>query len=289
MDRVHRGACRRRDDCLRKSDLDAQELAEGSEIRLHLLGYILKDALVTSPTRIKLAEAIGRVTSNMLRFALSVFVTLQCLTGYLCHADTSEVREALQTNQVVAWAGLDYSRMLFTGTSTQIRVPELLFQNMPEKWNDLFLDERVEGMAERLDKLIKLETHAVAAGNAAIARDQVRFERSTSKTLAEPHISAEAIQQMVMDYSLQATNGIGLVFIVDRLVAVSVPKKQRGKITVPEHTIGAAAIWVVWFDVASRKVVSSRRETRNVMTGGSFRNYWFGPIKEVDEDIGDYR
>ena len=51
----------------------------------------------------------------------------------------------------------------------------------------------------------------------------------------------------------------------------------------------AEAVYVVFFDIATRKVISSKREVRYVNTGNGFRNLWFGPIKDTDSDLSKYR
>jgi hypothetical protein len=77
-------------------------------------------------------------------------------------------------------------------------------------------------------------------------------------------LTEDNIASAVRSYSLKADKGLGLVFIMDRLVKA----QQTG------------CLYVVFFDIASRKVVSSERVCADA-GGAGFRNYWFKPIKNV--------
>jgi hypothetical protein len=94
----------------------------------------------------------------------------------------------------------------------------------------------------------------------------------------------------VQDYTLAATNGLGLVFIVERLVSrtVSEPFGSHHAERRTRHS-HAGEVWVVFFDVATRRVVSAKKEIHSVASGSNFRNFWFGPIKDADETLGRYR
>ena len=63
---------------------------------------------------------------------------------------------------------------------------------------------------------------------------------------------------------LEAKQGIGLIFVMDRLV-----KNQA-----------VGCMYVVFFDIASRKIVRSERVCGRA-GGAGFRNFWFRPIKET--------
>ena len=67
-------------------------------------------------------------------------------------AEDATIKQLLQSSNAVVWAGLDYSMVRMIGNSDTIKVPDLIFQNMPEKWNDLFIDERLEGVATSLGR-----------------------------------------------------------------------------------------------------------------------------------------
>ena len=75
---------------------------------------------------------------------------------------------------------------------------------------------------------------------------------------------------LVKAYDVRYKEGLGLVFIMDRLV-----KAQQ-----------TACLYVVFFDIASRKIMYSERRCEKA-GGGGFRNYWFGPIKHVVKELPD--
>ena len=70
--------------------------------------------------------------------------------------------------------------------------------------------------------------------------------------------------KVVKSYKLKHEKGIGLVFVVDRLVKL----QETG------------CIYVVFFDVSSRKVLKCERVSEKAF-GFGFRNYWFRPVKEA--------
>jgi len=42
---------------------------------------------------------------------------------------------------------------------------------------------------------------------------------------------------------------------------------------------------IVFFNISTREIISIKREVKTVGTGGSFRNFWFGPIKNIDSSL----
>jgi hypothetical protein len=50
----------------------------------------------------------------------------------------------------------------------------------------------------------------------------------------------------------------------------------------------AKAVYVVYFDVASREVLFTQRKVSNA-TGFGFRNYWFRVIKDAEGTLSKYR
>jgi len=80
--------------------------------------------------------------------------------------------------------------------------------------------------------------------------------------------TAPAPKKWTPPYKLTKDKGLGLVFIMDRLVKA----QQTG------------CLYVVFFDIASRKVVRSERVCADA-GGIGFRNYWFKPIKVAVEKL----
>ena len=192
----------------------------------------------------------------------------------------------------VLWVGIDYSLMRMIGTTNAIRVPDLLFQNMPARWNDLFLDERIEGVAKSLDKRVDIDIAGVTERNKQLNAGQLDLNNKTKDVIKESHLSPKLVADAVQSIRLTREKGVGLMFLVDRIVIerklVTMPANSHKDAPV-NYNWNACAVYVVFFDVATREVLSSKREVRNVGTGGSFRNFWFGPIKDVDSELSQYR
>lgn len=224
--------------------------------------------------------------TNLILAALLIFLVQQCF------ANEKQLSVAMRGTDRIVWAGIDYSLVKFMGTATAVRVPDLLFQDMPAKWNELFLDERLEGVAVSLGKQIDIDIATITERNKGLSRTQVELYSQTRESIRETHITIQAIREVVASLKLKANSGLGLVFIVDRLVAEKglqpMALRMQGN-TPPSYLARAGAVYVVFFDIASRGVLSSKREVRSIATGGSFRNLWFGPIKDVDSDLKGYK
>jgi hypothetical protein len=135
-------------------------------------------------------------------------------------AEDLTIRQLLKSSDSVIWAGLDYSMVRVIGDSQNIKVPDLIFQNMPEKWNDVFLDERIEGVAASLGKSVFIDIDGVTERNKTLNTNQVILSPTTVHVAAinESHITKQDIAAAVQSYKMEHKSGIGLVFIVDRMV-----------------------------------------------------------------------
>jgi hypothetical protein len=222
----------------------------------------------------------------MKRIMTSVGILL--LVGLNAFADESQVRHALNSSTTVVWAGLDYSMMRVVGNTNDIPVPDLFLQDMPDKWNDLFLDERIEGVANLLKKHISLDISGITERNRAMDLAQIFINTDDTDSIEKSNITAKNISDTVQSYKMQHTNGIGLVFIIDRFVHQKTPIRvtyNSPKTYVPSY---AGSVYVVFFDIATREILSAKREIKYVNTGGSFRFFWFGPIKDADSTLARY-
>jgi hypothetical protein len=85
----------------------------------------------------------------------SNFISVTCLATSLfqvCGADKQKQHPSLDADTVV-WVGLDYSMVRMIG-GNDFRVPDVIFPAMLEKWNTLFLDERIELVARAMGKQV---------------------------------------------------------------------------------------------------------------------------------------
>ncbi len=171
----------------------------------------------------------------------------------------------LLKSDTVIWAGLDYSMVRMYGTM-DFKEPEKIFPEMFDNWNGLFLTELVFHESARLQKAVgktvKPEIEGMAARNKLAKTDQVI--RQDGKFSEETHIKDSDIAEAVRSYKLTSTGGLGLVFIVDRLVKV----EQKG------------AVYLVFFDVATRDVLAQQRVIVKA-AGFGFRNFWFRVPKDA--------
>ena len=118
-------------------------------------------------------------------------------------------------SDTVVWAGLDYSMVRMIGTN-DFQVPDMIFPGMLDKWNALFIDERIAKVAKALGKRVLLDMKGVARRNKATTTAQIISTSGTKHSIEESHVTPQDIATTVRSYELEKTNGLGLVFIVDR-------------------------------------------------------------------------
>jgi hypothetical protein len=169
--------------------------------------------------------------------------------------------DAASSPDTLVWCGLDYSMVKMIGTK-DFRKPDDIFPGFLEKWNSLFMTEMFPKV-KHLARSVETDTKAVEPGNAkANAGCIIREDGSRDEMVNASHITGQDIAAVVKGYELKSSKGLGLVFIMDRLVRA----QQKG------------CLYVVFFDISSRKVVYSERLCEKA-NGAGFRNYWFNPIK----------
>jgi hypothetical protein len=208
-------------------------------------------------------------------------------------AQDATVKEALNKTDSLVWVGLDYSMVRVIGNADTIRVPDLLFQDMPAKWNDLFLDERLELLANNLNKTIYIDIGGVTERNKTITTNQIFLTSDFKNAVEESDITQQDISTEVKGLKLKYSSGLGLTFIVDRFVSKEAHNAAHvANVNIPRTPINLTskveAVYVVFFDIASRQVLSAKREVRSINAGASYCNFWFGPIKDIDLSLYKY-
>ena len=183
-------------------------------------------------------------------------------------ASTSVVRAAeAGTANPLVWCGLDYSKVKMIGTM-DFRQPAQIFPGMLATWNGLFITEMLPQL-EKMTASVRTDMEAVRQKNDKTTASQIVYkDGSTDEMVTQSHITESDIAGMVKSYKLENKSGLGLVFVMDRLV-----KAQEME-----------CLYVVFFDVASRKVVHSERVTAKA-GGFGFRNYWFRPVKDAVKEL----
>jgi hypothetical protein len=187
--------------------------------------------------------------------------------GLTAFAADAPQKNPLLASDKVAWAGLDYSMVRMIGPN-DFRNPEEIFPRMPESWNNLFVRERIRKLSKELGKQVLVDTGGMAERNALATAKQIIPTGGPEDVTEKSHITPNDIAAAVKSYKLENKSGLGLVFIVDRLVKPAAD----------------GAVYVVYFDIASREVISSERKI-GWAGGVGFRNYWFGVIKNVEAKL----
>lgn len=178
----------------------------------------------------------------------------------LAGARTTRAADEAVPNALV-WCGLDYSLVKMIGTD-DFRQPDQIFPGYLTQWNALFMKEMIP-LLEKMTTPVQSDLDAVTARNEKTSTSQIQRADGTSDEMVKPtHITADQIASIVKGYKLKHESGTGLVFIMDRLVKA----QQMG------------CLYVVYFDIATRKVLLSERIV-TAAGGAGFRNYWFKPIK----------
>jgi hypothetical protein len=210
------------------------------------------------------------------------------LVGVFCGlVGAGESKNPLMAADTLVWVGLDYSMLHIIGNTNDIKVPDLIFQDMPRKWNDLFLDERIEGVASSLNKRMLIDIGGISERNATLSNNRNIFEPDTVDALEKTYITQKEIAAAISSYKMENTNGLGLVFIVDSMfyhhsLGRDIPHSD---ISVSRMIGCAMGVNIVFFNISTREIISIKREVKTVGTGGSFRNFWFGPIKDIDSSL----
>ncbi len=173
-------------------------------------------------------------------------------------------RAATLADETVVWAGLDYSMTRFVDADA-FRDPAAIFPGLLDKWNSLYLKERLEPLGKILKKKVEVDIGGVMARNAKATKKQiVEFYREEDH-IRKTHITEDDLKKLVKSLKMEVKEGLGLVFVMDRLV-----KNQKN-----------AAMYVVFFDIKTREIVAQKRDYKG--SGGfGIRNYWFSPIKRVE-------
>ena len=167
----------------------------------------------------------------------------------------------------IIWCGVDYSQVRLIGFAEEFKNPEAIEF---DSWNKLFVEERIVPIERITLKNVVVDNDGMAAANKNPAGGQIVQAPGAEDTIAASHLTSEKIAAMVKAYDLKNKSGMGVVFIVDRLVKTG--KKGQG------------AEYVVAFDLATRAVISSQRVVGRA-DGRGPRNYWFRVVKNGEKAL----
>ena len=164
--------------------------------------------------------------------------------------------------------------------------------SMPDQWNQLFLRERIEKVSTLLGTQVFVDIGGVAERNQNALTKNVHLKYLVDEDeINLTNLSLADIQSEVGTYRMESTNGVALVFIVEKLVRNY--ERPRGshaaEAALADKSNGASAIYVVFFDIATRHVLTCERIVHHVTEALNFRNFWFGPVKETESGLAKYR
>jgi hypothetical protein len=177
-------------------------------------------------------------------------------------------KDIFSQNEVV-WYGLDFSKSKFIGSfenlkgTVPISAEELIMSYIPA-WNNLIVSEPLNFDIENTfwKKSVYYDLKSVESINSKIPRENLI-------TLNSHVISKTELPEMVALYKKgDKKEGLGLSFIIE---SFDKPRLE-------------ASLWVVFFDIESKKVLLSKHCTGEPF-GFGLRNYWAGSIKHIMNDI----
>jgi len=84
-------------------------------------------------------------------------------------------------------------------------------------------------------------------------------------------LKEEDINALVKGFDFEGKKGLGILFVMEAM-------SKTGK---------AAAIWVTFIDMTTKKMLFTERMEEKVGMGFGFKNYWVIPVKRLLDDIKD--
>jgi len=192
-------------------------------------------------------------------------VILTCIYIFTTFINVNAQKNEIAKASEIVWYGLDFSNSKFVGKFDHgfgiapVTGSDLKFNWIP-KWNNLVVTEQQNyEIAKALKKpYVYYDIKAVNTIN-----DKINPE--TLLDYNENNISDATITEMIKKYKAgDKKEGLGLVFIVSSF----------------NKTVQMAKIHVVFFDIATKKIVSNETYIGKA-AGAGMLNYWAGAIKHV--------
>lgn len=172
--------------------------------------------------------------------------------------------QSFDTNNLT-WFGIDYTQCYFLTPMDFPNVSDLKLKL--RAWNDLVLYEREKYIDKALPgKNVKFATETVNKRNETVnVRDHI-----TDDGFKSSHLDPAKVQEIISSYDIPpGLSGTGLVLIAE---SYSKPNEQ-------------GAYYVTFFDIASKKVLSTERMLGKA-GGFGLRNYWAKTYYNVLKQVG---
>ncbi|RLD39176.1 MAG: hypothetical protein DRI89_13730 [Bacteroidetes bacterium] len=177
----------------------------------------------------------------------------------------SQTADDIYNAETISWYGLDYTHAYFIST-VDFPDPYALKSRFSD-WNDLIINESDKYNLNRFFNTdVTMHIEMIEMRN-----EKIRLkDRITDDDFLSSHLEYVNIQEIVNTYNLEGEDsGFGLVFIVESLSKPNIK----------------GAYWVTFFDIKSKKVISSERYLGKP-GGFGLRNYWARSFYNVMMEAG---
>ncbi|UII22943.1 hypothetical protein [Fulvivirga ligni] len=190
-------------------------------------------------------------------------LSLLLMVSALANAQTDN--KLLYGSEKVVWCGLDYSKVKCIGAEG-FTDPDNIVDTYFNGWNKLVQSEATRYDVKKLygfegkvtDLSVVEKRNEMPKADDLVIDDSYSFEDGT-------------VEEIISTYKLEkADSGLGLVYIFESL----------------NKTEQAAHVYVVFFDIASKKILWSNKYEAKA-GGFGFRNYWARTVLEAMEESGD--
>jgi len=168
------------------------------------------------------------------------------------------------------WFGLDFTKATFVGQFDQGMgaAPgnglDMKNKFIPQ-WNNL-----IAGEQKKYDLKGTFRKDNIIYDMNSVNELNQKIDVDNCMSFNVGKIERSAIDDMVKKYTSSQKEGLGLVFIVENF--------NKGT--------QMSSVYVVFFDIATRKVLLAERMEGKAM-GVGIRNYWAGSIKNILDQIND--
>lgn len=183
-------------------------------------------------------------------------------------AKAQDAKSALSATEIV-WFGLDFTKAKFVGAFDQgAGIAPATGSDMKSKWipgwNGLIVNE-----PQHFDLRKAFRKDNVIYDLKSINELNTKIDVDGCMVYNEGNIEKSAIDAMVKNYkAVEKKEGIGVSMVIENF----------------NKTTQMASLYVVFFDIATKKVLVCEKMTGKAM-GVGMRNYWAGAIKAILKQI----
>ncbi|MGD2034153.1 MAG: hypothetical protein PVF73_03795 [Bacteroidales bacterium] len=170
-------------------------------------------------------------------------------------------KDELNDSESILWLGLDFTKARFEG-KYDFESPDALTGKYLTAWNKLMLQEPDKFNVGKYFDFVTVDTDFDIAmeHNEGLDKEKIFLDAGE---ISKYSLDEETVQKIVSGYDAEY-DGYALLFVVESFSKTAVQ----------------ANIWVTFFHVPTKKVVSAKK--MSVEPGGfGVRNYWAGAVYKV--------